>query len=183
MDKKYVVVFCSLSISVPSTIYENRSLWHFFKALQFTKRLQHTRYAFPRNRAQLYIYYQSPLLLLPRTPTPLIPKLISRYGINNGIVGKYEWSSNERTSAAVLYDPITTVVCRDCVSTMLNLTEFWYCLWLSICSKSTNITCYRPVNLSENKLMEKHISAKKVIFIWYHLQEILLFDIIDSWVM
>lgn len=116
-DKKYIVAFslCVLSpgqtllllllfllLSAPPEFFQ--------RALQFAKRLRHTRYAFPTTRippcSSLRLSSLLLLLLLslgafslctPCTtfaPTPLIPKLISRYGINNDIVGKREWNSN-----------------------------------------------------------------------------------------
>lgn len=99
----------------------------FHRALQFAKRLRHTRYAFPRTRIPLCSLnpcfsssppppLRVPLCTLRATfaPTPLIPKLISRYGINNDIVGKRERSSNPEVTSTpttvAAYDPITSTV-------------------------------------------------------------------------
>lgn len=116
-DKKYIVAF---SLCVPSPVakpyycycccFSSSPRQSFSSALQFAKRLRHTRYAFPTTRIPLCSSLRPfPLLLflllslvafslcIPRAtfaPTPLIPKLISRYGINNDIVGKREWNSN-----------------------------------------------------------------------------------------
>lgn len=99
----------------------------FSNALQFAKRLRRTRYAFSRTRT--LSSSNSVLVVLSfaqtRAPMPLIPKLISQYGINQrvGIVGKCEWSSNEDNSEPsariVPYEPIKHVMRR--LSPMINL--------------------------------------------------------------
>lgn len=123
--------FCPLSVPVPSAIYGTCSLRRFFQCSSIRETIAAYEICISENSSSSILSILT--LVAPsrytRSHATHSETHFAIWDKQPGIVGKHEWSSNERASAAVPYDPITTVMCRDCVSAMLNLMGFWYCCW------------------------------------------------------